>query len=371
MENNESWKHEGKSWYLLRYGQISFQKMHSQLENSGLEFFLPSYTAVENRKQGVQVRVERALMFNMMFIHSSLDECVQFVVNNPGVNFMVKPSEEHPSVSLNQLAPEVKKKEFCYDKATFRYVITIPERQMDMFIKTVTNRNTRTVPFMKPSEIDLEKGDKVKIIGGPYDGVEGILESQKGKDGGTVYVHILNFIATRTTEIRPEFIQILEFAKTGKHMYKKFDSFMTRGHRCVLSHANGEKISVRDNSYLNVFIRRFAELKTPTVNMTAKLHLFLFIAYTCLDRKTDADVHEKFLQDYLEQITSESMRLKCLLYLYGCTGSKVYKKQMQSMIKGWRKNTKLDSKKQEIKDAFLEFEWIWDDFDAAETAQKQ
>ena len=88
MENNESWKHEGKSWYLLRYGQISFQKMHSQLENSGLEFFLPSYTAVENRKQGVQVRVERALMFNMMFIHSSLDECVQFVVNNPGDNLL-------------------------------------------------------------------------------------------------------------------------------------------------------------------------------------------------------------------------------------------------------------------------------------------
>ena len=370
MENNESWKHEGKSWYLLRYGQISFQKMHSQLENSGLTYFLPSYTAVENRKQGVQVRVERALMFNMMFIHSSLDECVQFVVNNPGVNFMVKPSEEHPSVSLNQLAPEERKKGFCYDKATFRYVITIPERQMDMFIKAVTNRNTRTVPFMKPTEIDLEKGDKVKIIGGPYDGVEGILESQKGKDGGTVYVHILNFIATRTTEIRPEFIQILEFAKSGKHMYKKFDSFMTRGHRCVLSYAHGEKISARDNSYLNVFIRRFAELKTPTVNMTAKLHLFLFIAYTCLDRKTEADVHEKFLQDYMEKISSESMRLKCLLYLYGCTGSKVYKKQMQSMIKGWRKNTQLDSKKQEIKDAFLEFEWIWDDPDSSEIAQK-
>ena len=343
MENTESWKHEGKSWYLLRYGQISFQKMHSQLESSGLRYFLPSYTAVENRKKGVQVRVERALMFNMMFIHSSLDECVKFVVNN------------------NQLAPEDQKNEFCYDQATFRYVITIPERQMEIFIKAVTNRNTRTIPFMKPTEIDLEKGDKVRIVGGPYDGVEGILESQKGKDGGTVYVHILNFLATRTTEIRPEFIQILEFAKSGKHMYKKFDSFMTRGHRCVVSHAKGEKITPRDSSYLNVFIHRFSELKTPTVNMTAKLHLFLFIAYTCLDRKIDADVHEKFLQDYLEKITSESMRIKCLLYLYGCTGSKVYRKQIQSLTKLWRKSNKLDTKKQEIKDAFLEFEWIWND----------
>ena len=360
MENTDSWKHEGKSWYLLRYGQISFQKMHSQLENSGLEFFLPSYTAVENRKQGVQVRVERALMFNMMFIHSSLDECVKFVVNNPGVNFMVKPSEEHPCVSLNQLSAEEKKKEFCYDQATFRYVITIPERQMDIFIKAVTNRNTRIIPFMKPTEIDLEKGDKVKIVGGPYDGVEGILESQKGKDGGTVYVHILNFIATRTTEIRPEFIQIIEFAKSGKHMYKKFDSFMTRGHRCVVSHAKGEKITPRDNSYLNVFVHRFSELQTPTVNMTAKLHLFLFIAYTCLDRKIDADVHEKFLQDYMEKITSETMRIKCLLYLYGCTGSKVYWKQLQSITKLWKKN-KPDSKKQEILDAFLEFEQVWNE----------
>ncbi len=360
MDNCDSWKHEGKSWYLLRYGQISFQKMHSQLESSGLRYFLPSYTAVENRKKGVQVRVERALMFNMMFIYSSLDECVQFVVNNPGVNFMVKPSEEHPSVSLNQLAPEEKKEEFCYDQATFRYVITIPERQMEIFIKAVTNRNTRTIPFMKPTEIDLEKGDKVRIVGGPYDGVEGILESQKGKDGGTVYVHILNFLATRTTEIRPEFIQIIEFAKSGKHMYKKFDSFMTRGHRCVVSHAKGEKITPRDGSYLNVFIHRFSELKTPTVNMTAKLHLFLFIAYTCLDRKIDADAHERFLQDYLEKISSETMRLKCLLYLYGCTGSKIYRKQLQSITKLWKKS-KLESKKQEVMDAFLEFEQVWNE----------
>ena len=358
MENTESWKREGKSWYLLRYGQISFQKMHSQLESSGLRYFLPSYTAVENRKKGVQVRVERALMFNMMFIHSSLDECVQFVVNNPGVNFMVKPSEEHPVVSLNQLSQKEDDKEFCYDQATFRYVITIPERQMEIFIKAVTNRNTRTIPFMKPTEIDLEKGDKVRIVGGPYDGVEGILESQKGKDGGTVYVHILNFLATRTTEIRPEFIQIIEFAKSGKHMYKKFDSFMTRGHRCVVSHIKGEKITARDNSYLNVFIHRFSELKTPTVNMTAKLHLFLFIAYTCLDRKIDADVHEKFLQDYLEKISSETMLLKCLLYLYGCTGSKIYRKQLQSITKTWKKN-KLDSKKQEVLDALHEFEQVW------------
>ena len=359
MDNTESWKHEGKSWYLLRFSHISLQRMLSQLENSGLRHFLPSYTAVENRKKGMQVRVERALMFNMMFIYSSLDECVKFVIANPGVNFMVKPSEEHPSVSLNQLASDEQKTEFCYDKATFRYVITIPERQMEIFIKAVTNRNTRTVPFMKPTEIDLEKGDKVKIVGGPYDGVEGILESQKGKDGGTVYVHILNFLATRTTEIRPEFIQILEFAKSGKHMYKKFDSFMTRGHRCVVAHAKGEKISTRDSSYLNVFIRRFSDLKTPTVNMTAKLHLFLFIAYTCLDRKIDADVHEKFLQDYIEKITSESMRIKCLLYLYGCTGSKVYRKQIQSLTKLWKKN--IDSKKQEIKDSFLELEMIWND----------
>lgn len=367
MENNESWKHEGKSWYLLRFGQISLKRMKELLEVSNLESFLPSYTVVENRKKGVQIRVERALMYNMLFIRSSLHECVDFVVNNPGVSFVVKPSEEHPSVSLNLLVSHEQKREFQYDQATFRYVITIPDREMDMFIKAVTNRNTRTVPFMKPTEIDLEKGDKVRIVGGPYNGIEGILESQKGKDGGTVYVHIQNFLATRTTEIRPEFIQIIEFAKSGKHMYKKFDSFMTRGHRCVISHIKGEKISARDHSYLSVFIHRFSDLQTPTVNMTAKLHLFMFIAFTCLDRKTDADVHEKFLQDYLEKITSDSMRIKCLLYLYGCTGSKIYRKQIVSMTKQWKSN-KLDSKKQEIKDVFLDFEWYWRGNDSPETS---
>jgi hypothetical protein len=54
------------------------------------------------------------------------------------------------------------------------------------------------------------------------------------------------------------------------------------------------------------------------------------------------------------------MRLKCLLYLYGCTGSKIYRKQLQSITKLWKKS-KLESKKQEVMDAFLEFEQVWNE----------
>lgn len=353
---NDSWKNSKQNWYLLRFSQMSVKRMREKLEATGLEFFLPSYTVVENRRK-TMIRVERALMFNMLFVRSTLSRCVEFVVANPNVNFMVKHSEDHPSVSLNQLKSDVDDG-FAYDEATFRYVIVIPERQMEMFIKAVQVRESGLVPYMKPTEVDLEKGDKVRIVGGAYDGIEGILESQQGKDGGTVFVHLQNFLATRTTEIRPEFIKIIEFAKGGKHMYKKFDSFMTRGHRCVLAHINNENITPRDISYLNVFTRRFCDLHTPTVNMTAKLRLFMFIAYTCLGDAENAENFRSLLVDYLPEIKSEPMLFKCNLYLYALTADNQFRKNLVEITKPWRRQTDLDSKKQEAKKMFQDIDWL-------------
>lgn len=352
-------------WYLLNFKHQSFKAVKEMLENSTIEYFLPSYVSVENGANGKKIRKERALMFNMLFLHSTLKDAVKFVSFHQNINFMSRrvDNEQRPIVGLNRL---IDRKEDDlnerlipkFDDATFRYVVTIPDAQMQMFIKAVAVNETKAAPFIKPSEIDLEKGDKVRIIGGPYDGIEGVLESQKGKDGGIVYVHIQNFIATKTAEIRPEFIQIIEFAKTSKHMYKKFESFMVRGERCVDQILNSKGISARDRDYFTIFINRFEKLQTPTVNMTAKLMLYMFIANSCLGNDNESNKYCSNLIDYLPHVNSFPLKAKCLTYLYACTSEGRYKTMFFNLIKEWSSEIGEDKKQEEAKKLFFEIQML-------------
>lgn len=370
-ENNNSETTQDKeqinigNWYLLRFNKMSVKQMKEILEATTIEHFLPSYISIENGAHGKKIKRERALMFNMLFLHCTLKEAVQFVTLHKNINFVVKyvNNDLKPSISLNKFIDRDKEQGEermipKYDDATFRYVVTVPNNQVRMFIKTVNNNKSFDTPYLRPTEIDLEKGDKVRIIGGDYNGVEGILESQKGKDGGTVFVHIQNFIATRTTEIRPEFIQILEFAKNGRHMYKKFDSFMTRGERCVKSLLHRENISQRDKEYFKIFTLRFKELNTPTSNMTAKLLLYMFIAYSCIGEYDKAKEYEEKLKAYLCNINSEQLICKCITYLYACTSDTQYKKLFFNTLKNWGYSPGENSKRDEYKQVFFDIQWI-------------
>lgn len=352
------------NWYLLKFNHISLKKIKEVLQTTEIEHFLPSFVSIENGPRGQKIRRERPLMFNMLFVHCSLKNAVYFVSHHREVNFVSKRIDrsEKPTVALNKyLNRENESGEERmvpkYDDATFRHVVTIPDNQMQMFIKAVTLNKSKSIPYVKPTEIDLEKGDRVRIVGGDYDGIEGILESQKGKDGGIIFVHIQDFIATKTTEIRPEYIQILEFAKSGKHMYKKFDSFMVRGERCVNSLLRGEGITSRDREYFKLFTMRFEHLVTPTTNMKAKLLLYMFIAHSCMGNENESKFFAEELMSFLPNVNSESMRCKCLTYLYACTSDKKYAVAFREYFQELGYVPGKDAKRDELKKVFSDVQW--------------
>lgn len=316
------------NWYVMKFSGIQLGNMRELLNETHLKYFLPSYVALVNASNGQKRKTEKALLFNMFFVFCTLREAATLVENHHNISFLLRqPDKDTPSFSLKKLTNRTEFDAPYYDDASFRRVISIPNHQMEMFIKAVEVREHGIVPYVKPSEVDLLKGDLVRIIGGKYDGVEGILESQQGKDGGIVYVHIKDLIATSTTYIEPDFLQILSFAKKGKHMYKKFDSFMIRGERSIFSLIKGDNIPDRDKNYFYVFTKRFENLKTETLNMQAKLLLFMAIAHKCLGNNKESCAYELQLRDFATTIKSDMMRAKCYVYLYAITKNADYREE--------------------------------------------
>lgn len=368
----------GENWYLTHFSRISIADLKAILEEKKIEYFLPTMPAPDLRRKDNHTTIEKSAMFNMLFIHGRLNKMANFVYSQPKICFMFNKKREYvtplyrmaDTVSIKRKMDEEAKKhkedpnehfDMLCDASTFKDVVVIPDNQMEMFKKAMIFCDTESLPYVKPSDIDFDKGDKVRVIGGKLHGVEGYLESQQGKDGGHIIVKVCNDCAVRTISVEPEYIQILEFAKTGKHIYKKFDSFMTRGERCIKNLIDGKDQDIKDIGYLLNFTHRFEKLQTLTTNMKAKHLLYMFIACACLGDIEHRDNYEMKLCAFLPEINSEIMKATCLLNLFKCTRKETYRQQLKAMVVEWGKiepDGKGNNKLIKIREDFKEYNMI-------------
>mgnify|MGYP002623298883 CR=1 FL=1 len=244
------------NWYVLKMrSSQNALRFRSILTAMQCEFFLPVVTQVV-RRGGVDEPVEKPLLFNYVFLRTTEHEALQFVADNIGI------------VLLRVKLPE----------GQYGPYMIVPDYQMDSFIRAV-GYYTDNVPFVSPTADMLLKGDRVRILGGPFKGVEGLLEAQQGKDGGRVIVRITDLLAVPTLEIDPSLIQVLEFAPVGKHLYKKLDSFEPRLYKAIECRLHHEPIPTELNNHVLVFIRRFSQLQVHSLNARVRFLCYLCLAY--------------------------------------------------------------------------------------------
>jgi transcription antitermination factor NusG len=86
--------------------------------------------------------------------------------------------------------------------------IIVPDVQMRQFISISETFNENLV-YLKPEEINLKKGARVRVIGGAFDGVEGIFMKVRGARSKRVVVLIEGVTAVVMAEISADLIEIL------------------------------------------------------------------------------------------------------------------------------------------------------------------
>ena len=64
--------------------------------------------------------------------------------------------------------------------------------------------------FFDPSEINLAKGTRVRVIGGEFEGYEGVFVKVKGARDRRVVIAIQGVMAVAMATIHPDLIQSIE-----------------------------------------------------------------------------------------------------------------------------------------------------------------
>jgi transcription antitermination factor NusG len=175
-------------WYVLFAANGKAEKIKPYLENVAIEYFFPLYYR-EEKIRGTERyrRVLHPLLGNLIFVKSSQN------VLNPLLNEV--------KLRLN-ISSDLYYRDFADKK-----IIVVPEYQMLNFIAVAGNEKEQVI-YLSNDEVRLRRGTRVRIIGGVFEGVEGMFMRIRGDK--RLVVSINNLFSVATAFVPAHFVQIIE-----------------------------------------------------------------------------------------------------------------------------------------------------------------
>jgi len=171
-------------WYAMRVPYRNELKVQLKLQEKGIETFIPKRKKIVKKRGKTSYELLPAVN-NLIFVHSSLS-----VIKN--------------------LKQEILNLQYLVNKSGCESIkIVVRDNEMQSFIKAVENLEEE-ITYLSPEEINIEKGTRVRIIGGNFDGVEGIFVKVKGKRNKKVVVMLDKLLAVVIAEIDPDLIEVIK-----------------------------------------------------------------------------------------------------------------------------------------------------------------
>ena len=166
-------------WYALRITYSRELVLKEFLDKNNIENFIPMrYEYVTRKEQRIRKLVPA--IHHLVFIYSTRKKIDEI--------------KEENAVLLPL--------RYIMDRETKQPII-VPEIQMRHFI-AIAGSYDQQIIYLPPTEYSMQKGDRVRITGGVFEGVEGIFVRVKGDR--RVVVSIQGVMAVATTFIHPSLI---------------------------------------------------------------------------------------------------------------------------------------------------------------------
>ena len=174
---------EEAKWYVMRAYKNEKKAEELLSGKNGMTYFIPKQKVIRTY-QGKKVITTEPVIHSLVFVFASQKQIV---------NFKRYICNDLQFVSWKR-----------YDSTSY---LTIPAKQMDDFIRMCTQKE-QEVTFYTPDEIPLEKGQKVRVHGGVFDKMEGILVKTYKKRNKQLAVIIPDILAA-SANVDPDYLEFI------------------------------------------------------------------------------------------------------------------------------------------------------------------
>ena len=171
-------EHEAKVWYAIRVTFNREMKVKGDLDLRGIESFIPMKYVMGTRR-GRRVKKLVPTIHNLIFFHIEPSVMKEYkATTRMPIRYIMNPATKKP--------------------------VVVPEKDMQNFIAVAGTYDEQLV-YITPKPGQFTRGDRVRILGGPFEGAEGVLQRVKGNS--RVAVSIKGLVAVVTTDIHPSLLE--------------------------------------------------------------------------------------------------------------------------------------------------------------------
>ena len=164
----------GKQWFVLRVSYNRYVKARNFLDENLIEYYLPMRAVLTSAGK----RNNEPLLPNLIFAYVCEETIKALVENNPRNTVL---SYYYNHFVLNEFGKNPP--------------LVVPENEMLNFIN-VTSVDNEHIMIVEPEKCHYKSGDKVRIVGGDFRGVEGKVARVSGQQRVVVEIQGLCLIAT-------------------------------------------------------------------------------------------------------------------------------------------------------------------------------
>lgn len=169
-------------WFVMRAYKCESKAEERLSDEEGIKYFIPKHYAVRVY-HGVKSKRLVPVIPSLVFVRSDRKRLSKFKKENNFIQYVMERTSNGSE-----------------------YMI-VPDNQMDNFIK-VASRPEENLRYFSPEEIDVRKGTPVRIIGGIFDGVEGVFMRTEGVRDRRVVVLLKGVLAV-SAKVHPDLIEVL------------------------------------------------------------------------------------------------------------------------------------------------------------------
>ena len=174
---------EPVQWFVMNAYHAEL-KAEQILQRDGFQCYVPKHYILRRHRTGT-TRMLVPVIPNLVFVRSTYHKLHTFQRTLTFLSFATMPRLDGGHSTMK-----------------------VPDSEMDNFIR-VTSHAEEELRYFRPEEVNLTKGQRIRIIGGLFDGTEGTLLKVKGIRERRLVVSITGLIAVAATHIEPEYIQLL------------------------------------------------------------------------------------------------------------------------------------------------------------------
>ncbi len=167
-------------WYVMIAYKQETEAEKVLSGDEGLEYFIAKHYIAQNFHGTKKERLVPVIP-NIIFVHASQRQIVKFKTKYNFIKFATWQTHDG-----------------------LEYLVVNDDHMAD-FIR-VSSSNENSVRYYKPGDINIKKGEHVRVLGGQFDGIEGTFLRVKGKRSRQVVV-ILPKVLAVSVEIEPDLIE--------------------------------------------------------------------------------------------------------------------------------------------------------------------